>query len=201
MQAVVPHGAETFASGSDVSIELAIVGVAAVLLIVVLLLRNKRIRDQQLRRGASVGYYDRDVAHYAQRSPDTQTVGAPLDPSSQPMAPSFVSSPKESKKHRGKTPGPVAPRPVPSFAPNLVHAGPVPAFDQTVAQGLRPVPKMPPPPPPQPPRQSEPEPEPAEPLPPLLAPPAPVAEPLPALPRLDQPLPPPPTRPEDTTTS
>ncbi len=150
MRSVVHLGAGITASGAGLPpAELAVVVAVVVLLALVLVLRSRRSRDQKLRRGASEGYHDRDLAHYALGSASGAR-GPSLDPSSQPISPTFNSAPKSSKnkKRRTTVPTPVAPIPVPSFAPaELAHVGPLPAFDQATAQSLRPVPRMPPPPP------------------------------------------------------
>jgi hypothetical protein len=184
-------GAQVFASSSSGStLEIAVVAAAVVLAAVLLLLRARRSRDHRLRSGAGVGYYDRDVARYVHSG---GTGAAPTDLGNGSLAPTFTSTPKRSKRFRGKpppaVPTPVSPpRPVPSFGPSdLTRAEPVPVFDQATAVATRPPPSMPPPrpatvavppPPPPPPGGSV---SPAQ---------APVATTVSTLPTLEQPPPP-----------
>jgi hypothetical protein len=166
-------------AGSGSTIELAVIVAAVVLLVLVLILRAQRSRRQALRRGASVGYYDRDMAHYARGGAATPVNGTGGDPSDAFVSPSFVSSPKSAKRGKNKPTAPATPQPVPSFElADLAAREPVPAFDPAVAEGLRPIPTMPPPPPP---------PSAAPPPPPSAAPPPPPPPPSsgsPALPTL-----------------
>jgi hypothetical protein len=172
-----PRAGAVVAATSSSTIEIAVVAVAVVLLIVVLALRTRRDRTHRLRQGSSTGYFDRDVARYGS-GPTGLSVGAtPIDPSHQPLAPTFTSASKGAR--RTKAPKTGAPMPVPSFAAiDHLRDGPVPAFDQVSALGLRPPTSTAPPMP----GLVQPPPAPA--APPATAPahPAGVAAPLPSAP-------------------
>jgi hypothetical protein len=161
MRSASPHQGMILASGfSAYPIEYALVGFAAFVLILLLLVRVRRAHNQKLRRAASTGFYDFDVAHYGHStsvSSPTDTLTAPID---RPLAPTFVSSPRgDETKARA---APVAPLPVPASFAQVDHrfVGPLPEFDQHHP----------------PPRPRPPAPSPTSPLPLLEQPPPPTTD-------------------------
>ncbi len=74
------------------SIELDIIGFAAFMLIMLLVVRAKRSHDRKLRQAASSGFYDFDVARYGTASAGSSLMEKAVEASSRPLAPSFVSS-------------------------------------------------------------------------------------------------------------
>jgi len=147
-------------------VEYGLVALALALLVALLVVRSKRARDLKLRKAASMGYYDPDVARYGYGSPAVPAE-PPLDFDGVPLAPTFV-APARGKATK-RSAGPSASRPpAASFGTmSLAPPRPVPAFDQASVEGARPVSDSAPPPPP--PGAST--------LPPLLQPPPPVGVP------------------------
>jgi hypothetical protein len=153
-------------------VESGLVALALALLIALLVVRSKRAHDQKLRKAASMGYYDPDVAKYGYGSPAVPAE-PPIDFDEVPLAPTFVAPGRgRSTKRNG-----AGPRPAPaSFATmSLDPPRPVPAFDQASVVSTRPVSHNAPPPPPPPPSPS-PSPSPSR-LPPLVQPPPPFGAP------------------------
>ena len=157
--------------------------VALLLLAVLLLTKVKRDHDQKIRKAASVGYFDTDVARYGHGSVAPPADDMAMDQSRQPLAPSFAAPRRVTGAGRPTTGGP-SPRPGPS-SPGISSTDiprPVPAFDPVAALSSRPasadgassttvIPSSAPPPPPPP-------------------PPTDIRRTPTALPRLDQPPPP-----------
>jgi hypothetical protein len=160
-------------------IESGLVALAVVLLIALLVVRSKRARDQKLRKAASTGYYDPDVARYGYGSPAVPAE-PPIDFDGIPLAPTFLAPGRGKATKRSVS----EPRPAPAFGTMiLAPPRPVPAFDQAsviggrpVSDGASPVSDGAPPPPPPPPSPA-PAPPPASSLPPLVQPPPPVGAP------------------------
>jgi hypothetical protein len=146
-------------------VESGLVALVVALLVALLVVRSKRAHDQKLRKAASMGYYDPDVAKYGYGSPAVPAE-PPIDFDEVPLAPSFV-APGRGRSTKRSAGGP---RPAPaSFGTmSLDPPRPVPAFDQSSVVGTRPVSDHAPPPPP-PPAAST--------LPPLVQPPPPVGAP------------------------
>jgi hypothetical protein len=105
-----------------VSIELAVICFAAFVLVILLALRARRSHNQQLRRGASSGFYDMDVARYGTTTAGSSLMEKSILERKRPLAPSFSAS--------TKTGGQAMPIP----------AGPPPSFDLDAAQKSRPQP-------------------------------------------------------------
>jgi hypothetical protein len=134
----------TAAVGSATHLELGAVVLVVVMVIATLLVRMKLDRDQRIRKAASQGYYDPDVAHYVHGPvPDAPSRPA-ADDTDQALAPSFT-APHRSKASKRGASRPPAPRP-PALRPvtaafgadDAVPPRPVPAFDQAVAVANRP---------------------------------------------------------------
>ncbi len=186
-----PTAPLTATMGTGTRLELGAVVLVVILFIALLLVRAKQGRDQKIRKAASEGYYDPDVARYV-RGPATGTpVDVTPDEADRALAPTFVAPVRNKATKRG---GPVPPPPRPvttAFGPgDAVPPRPVPAFDQALAISSRPgaTPTSPAPPatlsaaPPLPPPQPG--------VPATVStgvPSAPSASPLP---RMEQPLPP-----------
>jgi hypothetical protein len=185
----------TAAVGSATHLELGAVVLVVVMVIATLLVRMKLDRDQRIRKAASQGYYDPDVAHYVHGPvPDAPSRPA-ADDTDQALAPSFTAPHRTKASKRGASRPPASRPPAPRRVTAAFGAGdavpprPVPAFDQAVAVANRPattrspfanrvpsapaapLPPAPPPPPPPPPT-------------------VPVGVPALPLPRMGQPLPP-----------
>jgi hypothetical protein len=141
-----PHQAAIFASGlGTYPIEGVLIGFAVVVSILLLLVRAKRAHNQRLRKAASTGFYDSDVAHYGHSASAT----APLSvPGIRSLAPTFVSS-SRGNETKPKT-APVAPLHVPSAFVDVDRSvvDPLPEFDRPKGPQHRPQPPPPPPPPP-----------------------------------------------------
>ena len=134
----------TAAVGSATHLELGAVVLVVVMVIATLLVRMKLDRDQRIRKAASQGYYDPDVAHYVHGPvPDAPSRPA-ADDTDQALAPSFTAPHRSKASKRGASrppaPRPPAPRPVTAAfgADDAVPPRPVPAFDQAVAVANRP---------------------------------------------------------------
>jgi hypothetical protein len=165
-------------------IELGVICFVAFMLVMLLVVRAKRSHDQKIRRAASSGFYDFDVAHYGTEGGSLMEKA--VDESRRPLAPSFAASGRGAEKS-GKRSGPGRPppsTPMPAANPMPVPtsfgvidrspAGPLPTFERNTGPRQMPLPssaKVPPPP--------------------RSAPPAPDAP----LPLLEQPPPPPPSDP------
>jgi hypothetical protein len=177
--------------GSGSSIEYGLLGFAVLMLLLVFIVRAKRSHDQKVRRAASAGFYDFDVARYGASGAGSSLMENAVASSARPLAPSFSSS---NRGNGGSTAGngTKPPMPVPSsFGPvDRSHPGPVPGFDAAAASNLRPpdVKRMPPPPPVAP-AAGLGSPELPIPSSPPLPPPPPAADPS-TLPTLEQPPPP-----------
>jgi hypothetical protein len=173
----------TATSSSGTHLELGAILVVALIFVALLLVRAKQHRDQRVRKAASEGYFDLDVARYVHAPipdpPAAESTGGP----DRPLAPSFVAPTRAKVAKRG---APVPPaRPVSAFGAKA-EAGapptplPVPAFDQAAAVSARP------------PASTTAVPPTSPPLPP---PPTPGGGSVAPLPRMDQPLPQPRTDP------
>lgn len=131
MGSASPHPAAIFASGlSKYPFESVLIGFAVVMFILLLLVRARRAHNLKLRRAASTGFYDFDVAHYGYSTSGSSPPGTPSAPSDLPLAPTFASSARgDETKPRA---APVAPLPVPtSFAEgDRPLIGPLPEFDR-----------------------------------------------------------------------
>ncbi len=154
IQSASPYQAAIFASGyGHYSIEWVLIGFAVVVSIQLWLVRVKRAHDQKLRKAASTGFYDFDVAHYAHSSSESLATGAPVAPGGRSLSPTFTSSARgEATKPRT---APVAPLPVPSTFADVDRsfASLLPEFDRLPGPEQRlPIPSTqniePPPPPP-----------------------------------------------------
>ncbi len=213
MQATAPHGAVLIASGNSVSkIELVLLVVAAAIVVILLTIKAVRSHGKKMRKAASEGYFDRDVARYAPGTVGTSLVEKSFTTGPLALSPSFVSSKPARSKKSGPRPAPgaagptfveddrstssevrafdpteaIEQRPAPAAVPSLLEWDPPPAGESVTPGEDQPVP----PPPPQP--QPQPQP-PAATLPALAVPeqPAPPTEPAsPPLPPLVQPPPP-----------
>jgi len=177
------HEVALFSSGvtavtvTTTVVEFGLVAVALVLFIALLALRAVRARNQKLRRAASSGYYDPDVARYGYGTPAVPSE-PPIDLDGIPLAPTFV-APGQGRATKQRVSAAPASRPSPaSFGSmSLAPPRPVPIFDQAsvikarpVSDTTRPVSSGPPtPPPPPPPGGSS--------LPPLVQPPPPAGKP------------------------
>jgi hypothetical protein len=144
-------------TGSSTRLELGVVVVVVVLFAALLLVRAKQARDQRMRKGASEGYFDPDVAHYVHGPVPDARAEAPVDDPGRSLAPTFV-APTRNKAPRRGAPVPPPPRPVTAAfgAGTALPPRPVPAFDPAAAVSSRPgsvhSPSAPPAPPPPVPR-------------------------------------------------
>jgi hypothetical protein len=152
VQVIAPlMGGVPGASGGWGQLEMLVLAVAVVLAAILLLLRQFRSADRKKRRAAAFGYYDRDVARYANGALPHQTV----DDEPLTMAPSFV-APTHAGRKASRSASPVPTVRLSGFG----AATSVRAFDPVEAERLRPpaedaddatpspVPEIPPPPPP-----------------------------------------------------
>ena len=169
-------------------IELGVICFGAFALIMLLVIRAKRSHGLKLRRAASSGFYDFDVARYGAASAGSSLMEKSVEASTRPLAPSFTSADRGTDRKRG-TVAPAAPAPIPSsfgvIDRSLVTAEP--AYDQKTAEGHRPPEARPraeaidtglpipstPVIPPSPGQPSESDPAPTSSLPPLVQPPPP----------------------------
>jgi translation initiation factor IF-2 len=184
---VLPPGF-TATTGSSTHLELGAVVVVVVLFVALLLVRAKQGRDQKIRKAASEGYYDPDVARYVHGPIPDAPLEGPMDDPDRSLAPTFVAPVRNKATKRGTHAA--APVPPPRPVSTAFGAGdglpprPVPAFDQVAAISARPASA----------------PSPSAPAAPLLTPPPqpppPPPRPMPAvapgssLPRMEQPRPP-----------
>jgi hypothetical protein len=143
------------------ALESGLVALALAMLVALLVVRSKRAHDQKLRKAASMGYYDPDVARYGYGSPAVPAE-PPIDFDEVPLAPSFV-APGRGRATRRNAAG-ARPAPASFGSMRLDPPRPVPAFDQASVVAPRPVSDIAPPPP-------------ASTLPPLVQPPPPVGAP------------------------
>ena len=173
-------------------IELGVICFGAFALIMLLVIRAKRAHDQKLRRAASAGFYDFDVAHYGTASAGSSLMEKSVEASTRPLAPSFTSADRGADRKRGAV-APAPPSPIPSsfgvIDRSLVTA--VPAYDQHTAESHRPPEPRPPAEPidtglpipstpvipPSPAGAPESDPAPTSSLPPLVQPPPPASTP------------------------
>jgi hypothetical protein len=134
---------EPAAATQGISIEVGLLGFAALIVVVLLIVRMKRSHDKKIRRGAAAGFYDFDVARFGTAS--SSLMENAVASSSRPLAPSFVAP---GRAGGGKAAPAAAARPAPRPAPMPVPSsfgvvdrsptGPLPAFDQAEAVGRRP---------------------------------------------------------------
>ncbi len=149
---VFPPGI-TATTGSTTRLELGVVVVVVVLFAALLLVRARQARDQRIRKAASEGYYDPDVAHYVHGPVPDAPAETPADDPGRSLAPTFV-APTRNKAPRRGTPVPPPPRPMTATfgAGSGLPPRPVPAFDPAGAVSNRPLsapsPSAPPAPPP-----------------------------------------------------
>jgi hypothetical protein len=128
---------ETASVSQGISIEVGLLGLAAFMVVLLLVVRMKRSHDQKIRRAASSGFYDFDVARFG-------TAGSTLmenavASSARPLAPSFV-APGRAGGRKEAPPATPSAMAVPSSFGVLDRspAGPVPAFDQVESVSRRP---------------------------------------------------------------
>jgi hypothetical protein len=136
---------ETAALTQGISIEVGLLGFAAFIVVVLVIVRMKRSHDQKIRRAASAGFYDFDVARFGTAS--SSLMENAVASSARPLAPSFVAPGRAAggkdapvaTPRRTATPAP-ATMPVPSSFGVLDRspAGPPSAFDLVEAAGRRP---------------------------------------------------------------
>jgi hypothetical protein len=121
------------------SLELGIIGFAVFMLLMLLVVRAKRHHDQKLRRAASSGFYDFDVAHYGTATAGSSLMEKAVEASSRPLAPSFTASSRGSGAKETR-PATATPIPVPSSfgVVDRSPVGPLPTFDQDTARRQRP---------------------------------------------------------------
>ena len=126
-------------------IELGVICFGGFVVVMLLVIRAKRAHDQKIRRAASSGFYDFDVARYGTATAGSSLMEKSVEASSRPLAPSFTSAGRGAgEKHRAATPAPASPIPS-SFGVidrSLVTA--VPAYDQRTAEQHRPPAERPP---------------------------------------------------------
>ena len=126
-------------------IELGVICFGGFVIVMLLIIRAKRAHDQKIRRAASSGFYDFDVARYGTASAGSSLMEKSVEASSRPLAPSFTSAGRgPGEKQRPATPAPASPVPS-SFGVidrSLVTA--VPAYDQRTAEQHRPPAERPP---------------------------------------------------------
>jgi hypothetical protein len=123
--------------------EIAIAAFIALMVLLIVAIRMKHSHDQRLRRAASSGFYDFDLARYGTASAGNSLMEKAVESASRPLAPSFISSGgtgKSKSKGKGKGAGPIATGPIPSSfgASDRSSIGLLPAFDQETAVRHRP---------------------------------------------------------------
>lgn len=121
--------------------EIIIAAFIALMVLLIVAIRIKHSHDQRIRRAASSGFYDFDLAHYGTPSAGSSLMEKAVESSSRPLAPTFISSGGVGKgKAKGKGAGHIATAPIPtSFgATDRSSVGPLPAFDQETAVRHRP---------------------------------------------------------------
>ncbi len=128
---------QTAAVGHGISIEVGLLGFAAFIVVLLLVIRMKRAHDQKMRRAASSGFYDFDVARFG-------TAGSTLmentvASSARPLAPSFVAPGRSGGRNEASPTTPPAMAVPSSFGVvDRSPASPVPAFDQVESVSHRP---------------------------------------------------------------
>jgi hypothetical protein len=124
------------------SVEFDVICFGACLLVLLAAVRLKRSHDQKIRRGASSGFYDLDMARYG--SAGGSLMEKAVEENRRPLAPSFTAAPRVAGG-TAKAAGRGAPMPVPSSfgGTDRVPLGPPPAFDQQKAGREHPVPPGP----------------------------------------------------------
>ncbi len=201
-------------SGSNLDqIELVVLGVVVLLAVLLIAVRATRSRRQKLRKAASTGYFDLDVARYGPDAvPGPEDV--PAGQADQPLAPTFTAPRGRRNAPTGSgrvdpTPGPTGPLdatrrstdPIPPFMPRAPSgpAGAAPPTDPpappaTSAPAPAPTPgaapTVPPPPPPSSTPLASPPPVPVPSSPSPTPSPTPPPTPSSTLPLLEQPPPP-----------
>ncbi len=125
------------------SIEFGLICFGALILVLLVAVRVKRSHDKKIRRAASSGFYDLDVARYGTGG---SLMEKAVEENRRPLAPSFAASARGAGA-TAEGPGPRTPMPVPSSFGGVDRApvGPPPAFDQKAAARERPAPSTPPP--------------------------------------------------------
>jgi hypothetical protein len=93
--------------------ETRLVGAAAVLLFVLLVLRAWRSHDQRRRKAGSLGLYESEVAHHGPRAGGGSRVDDQPVSANQALTPSFVSS-RRRRGWKGTKPDRSSPSPMPS---------------------------------------------------------------------------------------
>jgi hypothetical protein len=179
---------QTAAVSQGISVEAGLLGFAAFMVVLLLVIRKKRSHDQKIRRAASSGFYDFDVARFG-------TAGGTLmekavASSARPLAPSFVAPGRAGDRTEAPpaTPSPMAAQS--SFGVvDRSPAAPLPAFDQVESVGRRPPSSRPAP------AAGQGDPHLPIPATPYLAPPPPPS--MSSLPPLAQPPPPQPAADDD----
>jgi hypothetical protein len=173
-------------SGNTASIEIGLLVFAAVIVVALYAIKFKHAHAQKLRKAASVGYHDFDVARYGGVAPGRSLIESTVTSGPQSVSPSFSAPQKGSRRQDVAATAPTA-TPFAASSPNV----PVPGFDAVEMQRLRgqdrtpPLDEapLPPPPPPPPPPGAAPIPPPpgAAPIPPPpgAVPPPPGAAPIP----------------------
>ena len=128
---------ETASLSQGISIEAGLVGFAVFMLVLLLVIRMKRSHDQKIRRAASSGFYDFDVALFGTAS--STLMENAVASSARPLAPSFV-APGRAGGRKEAPPATSSPMAVPSSfgVVDRSPAGPVPTFDQVESLSRRP---------------------------------------------------------------
>ena len=80
-------------------IELGVICFGAFVLVMLVAVRAKRSHDQKIRRAASPGFYDFDVAHYGNAG--SSLMEKSVEDSRRPLAPSFVASGRGTARRQG----------------------------------------------------------------------------------------------------
>ena len=155
-------------------IELGVICFGAFVLVMLVAVRAKRSHSQKIRRAASSGFYDFDVAHYGNAG--SSLMEKSVEDSRRPLAPSFVASGRGGGGGGGKGNGSQGPKeamPIPSSFGVIDRSpvGPLPAFDSRPGGNQRPIPSAPT-------ARPAPASDPGNPpLPPLVQPPPPASDP------------------------
>ena len=96
--------------------EIAIAAFVALMVLLIVALRVKHSHDQKIRRAASSGFYDFDLAHYGTPSAGNSLMEKAVESASRPLAPTFSSSGGAGKgkgKGKGTGAGHIAKTPIP----------------------------------------------------------------------------------------
>jgi hypothetical protein len=123
--------------------EITIAAFIALMVLLIVAVRVKHSHDQRMRRAASSGFYDFDLAHYGTPSAGNSLMEKAVESASRPLAPSFISSGGAGKgkaNGKGKEAGHMATAPIPSSfgTTDRSSIGLLPAFDQETAVRHRP---------------------------------------------------------------